>query len=149
MRAVFPFLIVALVWGCSPPPARETSSSADSIRSAPPPPPAQTQPAAIKENASIIGAVIIATSAVDSLHWTMTLEIRTALPKGGGASLAEPGQRITVTPAYLEGEGGTVSLEVPRNRRLQELRSRKVGEAVLGTVTLRDDGIWYLVDTEF
>jgi hypothetical protein len=98
---------------------------------------------------SMIGAALLDITLVDNYRYTLTLELRTVLPSGNAASLAESGQTVVVHPDYVTGDQGGISLENKRNQRLYDLRTRKAGDAVMGTISLRDDGLWYIVDTEF
>jgi hypothetical protein len=151
MNATLLCSLLLLLAGCAPSAERQTPRPADTThRALPPPPPGgQAAPAAIKENMSLIGAALLAITLVDNYRYTLTLELRTVLPSGNDASLAESGQTVVVHPDYVTSDRGGISLENKRNQRLYELRTRKAGDAVMGTISLRDDGLWYIVDTEF
>lgn len=95
----------------------------------------------------MVGAVLVAIEMVDGTRYILTLDLRTALPAGTAGSLAEPGQTITAYPDYVVGEDGRISLEHERNGRLYDVRRLKPGDSVIGRITLRQDGKWYLFDT--
>lgn len=95
----------------------------------------------------MIGAVLRSIDMVDSMRYVLTLELRTVLPAGNAESLAESGQMVTVYPDYVTGPDGGISLDNERNKRLREIRSIKPGESVIGRITLRQDGKWYLFDS--
>lgn len=134
---------------CTATTPRPGAAEADSTNPAPtlPPPGAPSAPAAFRENLSMVGAVLVAIEMVDETRYVLTLELRTVLPAGTAGSLAEPGQTVTVYPDYVVGEDGRISLEHERNGRLYEVRHVKPGDGVIGRITLRRDGKWYLFDT--
>jgi hypothetical protein len=96
----------------------------------------------------MVGAAVVGVAQIDTCRYALTLELRTVLPSGTAANLAESGQTVVAYPDYAVDAQGRISLEIERNRRLYELRTRKVGDAVIGTITLRGEGRWYLVDTQ-
>lgn len=104
-------------------------------------------PAAVKENLTLIGAVVTGIELTGDIDYVLHLELRTAIPLGGTASLAEPGQSLAVHPGYRKNEQGEISLSGEQNKRLHDLRSLKEGEFVLGRISLGQDGIWYIMDT--
>lgn len=111
--------------------------------------PKLTQPAAIKQNVSLIEAVIDSVIHIDDTRFTLSLTVRSTreieedLP-----SLAEPGQKITVTPEFLPGGEKEIDLKDDRNRRLLALRSATSGTLVRGRVSLIAPGRWILADIE-
>lgn len=113
----------------------------DSVRTAPPP--------AVRENLSMIGAVVRSVERTDGDSYHLTIELRTALPAGPAESIAEPGQTVIVRPAYVLGEDGKPRQGVERNARLRAAGDRKPGEALIGKIMLSAEGIWLLVDTDF
>lgn len=151
MRIVALCGIGLLLVSCSAGPKRSETGVLDSLNVQPPPPPppggGEQAPAAIKDNMSLIGGVILDIRLVDDYRYELTLDLRTALPAGPRESLAEPGQRVTVYPAFEVGEGGNISLENARNKRLYEVRRIESGRPILGRITLLQDGKWYLHDT--
>jgi hypothetical protein len=106
------------------------------------------QPTVVKDNSSLIAAIVTAIDSIDVLQFRIHLDLRTAIPAGSQESLAEPGQQIIAIPLYRKDEYGMVDMRDERNQRLGELRATKVGDSVFGTITLGHDGVWYFVDTK-
>jgi len=127
--------------------------SSDSVQAEQPPGPPKIDrqripPATTKENVTLIGAVVESIELVDSVQFKVAIELRTAIPAGGAESIAEPGQRITVIPAYMSGEAGSLDMSNDRNKRLFDVRSLKQGDFLLGKISLSQNGKWYLIDTK-
>jgi hypothetical protein len=151
MKTAFTCGMLVFWIGCAPPAERQVRPGADTTAQVQSPPSGggQPSPTVWKENMSMFGAALIDIRLIDNYRYEMTLELRTVLPSGGAESLAESGQTVVVTPEYVLGADGNISLEVERNRRLFQLRGRKPGDAVMGRLTLHADGTWHLIDTEF
>ncbi len=144
MRRLFLALLPALALACGGSERTTTEQAAP----APPPPPPAAPPAAVRENASFIGGIVRSMELLDDVRFVVTLEVRTALPASPGTeSLVEPGQTLQVLPLYDEGPGGVIDLQLERNRRLHDVRKVPVGGPVIGRVQVRQDGVWYLLDT--
>lgn len=105
-------------------------------------------PPSIVPNVTLIGAVITAIAIVDEFQYTLDVELRTAIPEGHSPSIAEPGQRVRVVPSYRLDEQRAVVMSDERNKRLMDVRSKNVGDFLLGKIVLSNDGTWYLIDTE-
>lgn len=105
-------------------------------------------PAAIKDNLSLIGAVITAIDTFEEYQYHLHIDLRTAVPEGSLESIAEPGQQLEVVPAYRLNEQGKIDMEDKRNQRLTQVRSKKVGDFLFGKISLQGNGIWYLHDRE-
>jgi hypothetical protein len=150
MKTVFGCGVLAVVLGCTHPAQDRMRPTADSTAGIPPAPPkdAAAAPAAWKENMAMIGAVILDMTMIDSVRYSLTLELRTVLPSGNMETMAESGQTVVVSPDYALGPDGSISLDVDRNRRLFRFRERKPGEGMVGRITLHPDGTWGLFDTE-
>jgi hypothetical protein len=102
----------------------------------------------VKPNRTLIGAIILAIDTTDQPNYTVDIELRTAIPDRESDSLVEPGQRLRVVPSYKTDDRGVVDGNDERNRRLMEVRSRKVGDFLFGKITMSRDSTWYLIDTE-
>lgn len=137
-----------LLLNCSP-------SKRDSDRTRPESAPEQPRepavvpqsPAAIVQNMTLIGAEINRIELDGEYGYILHLELRTALPAGGMASLAEPGQSLLVHPQYSRDEDGSLDQTDERNQRLYQVRSSAIGDPLIGKISLGQDNVWYLVDT--
>ncbi|GEM_PF-3417339 len=121
----------------------KADSVAVSKVTAPPPP-----PASVKANMTMMGAEVTSIQLNGDTDYIMGLALRTALPyRNTDVSFAEPGQELIVRPAFERDPGGGIIPTSPRNTRLLEARSLKVGDPIIGKISLFQDGLWYLVDT--
>lgn len=124
----------------SPPSENRTTGTSDTRPPTPPPPPA------VRDNLTMMGAEVTSIKLTGDFDFELGLLLQTALPAGTGPTIAEPGQRIVVRPAFMLDESGRVA-ENDRNKRLFAVRGLKVGEAVIGRIGMQQDGMWYLIDT--
>lgn len=107
-----------------------------------------SQSTTIKDNFSLIGAVISAIDTLSEFQYTLHIHLQTALPAGSLESLAEPGQQLEVIPLYHRDESGKIDWNDVRNKRLVEVCSKKEGDFLLGKISLGKNGKWYLIDTQ-
>ncbi|MFN0158458.1 MAG: hypothetical protein ACKVRP_10350 [Bacteroidota bacterium] len=147
MRILFLLLLSIVVFGCS------SSERQDSIKKPDPPPPEvpstsvpPSPPAAVTQNITLIGAVVEGIEFMGDTDYLVHLELRTAIPEDNSTSLAEPGQRITVRPAFVLDDKGKPVSGNPRNVRLLEVRALKSGDSLIGKISLGQNGTWYLFD---
>jgi len=150
MRVLITISLSFLLISCTPakPPNDQQQSDVSQQPAETPTPVVSTPPpAAVKENLTLIGAVVTGIELKGDNVYILHLELRTAIPLGGTASLAEPGQSLVVHSGYRKDEQGEISLSQEPNKRLHDLRSLKEGEFVLGRISLGQDGIWYIMDT--
>ncbi len=94
-----------------------------------------------------MGAEVTSIQLNGDMDYVMGIVLRTALPYQNEASLVEPGQELTIRPAYEKEADGAIYLASARNKRLFEQRMLKVGDPIIGKISLFQDGLWYLVDT--
>lgn len=111
------------------------------------PPVQPPQPAAIAPNRSLIGAIVTSVEIEDGLNYSISVELRTAIPIDGLESIAEPGQSVTLKPAYRRNEAGRIDPTDELNKRLYDLRSLKLGDFLMGKISLARDGVWYLEES--
>jgi len=144
MRLTLAALLGLLLVSCSTPRETQQDTPPPATNEPPPPPPSgggPPPPAVVKENMSLIGAVVRSIEFIDSVGYTLEAELRTAVPAGTGVSLAEPGQTLRLRPDFSDNEA--------RNGRLREVRAKKEGDFLLGRIFLDKDGTWRLYDTTF
>ena len=110
--------------------------------------PAKAQPTVVKDNLSLIGAVIEAIDTTGGIQYIFDVELRTAVPAGEAASLAEPGQHLRVRPLYHLDDAGQVDPKNERNKRLMDAATKKAGDFLFGKISLGKNGTWYLMDTQ-
>ncbi len=149
VRTILLLSLSTMILACSSVERQETAKQsppkADTQSVQPPPPPG---PAAIGNNLTLIGAVIKSMESIDDDRYVAMIELRTAIPLGNGASLAEPGQTISIVPGYVLGDDGKVLTGNERNSRLRGVRSLKEGDPLMGKISMGQDGKWYLFDTK-
>ena len=145
MIKFFPFLLfITLALGCQRTVVTQRSASAnfDSARVGSTP----SQPTTIKQNVSLIEAVIDSITLVDDVQYRLSAQVRSANPVEGMASLAEAGQHILASAQYLQTQDGSIDYTNGRNKNLLALRSAKPGDVFTGKVALNAYGRWILVE---
>ena len=147
MRILFFALLSIVLIGCSSADRKDSLKKPDQVPSETPststPP---SPPAAVTQNLTLFGAVVEGIQFLDGSDYLLHLELRTALPGDNATSLAEPGQRLSVRPAFVLGDDTMPVPQDPRNLRLLEVRSLKAGDSMVGKITLGQNGTWYLID---
>lgn len=144
MRFAAAILVGVLFIACSSTKETEQYTPPPITKDLPPPPPSgdiPPSPAVVKENMSLIGAVVRSVTLTDSAGFFLDVEIRTAVPAGTGVSLAEPGQMLRLHPDFSD--------HAVRNARLRDLRTKREGDFLLGRIFLDREGTWRLYDTTF
>lgn len=149
MKNYLIFLIIVYIFtGCS---ARK-----DTIKKKPEPIPEQTQvekeinksPNIIKENSTLVAAIIDTVEIIDDLYYRVNVKINTAIPDNWNVVVIEPGQEITVLPDYRKNEENNVDLSNPINQKIFEIRNLKKKGMFIGKVTLAPDNNYYLTMVE-
>lgn len=119
----------------------------------PPPPPVIQQPimnprAAIKENSTFVGAVVVTVDLIDSIEYKFRVNLQTAIPEQSGVALLEPGQSLEVYPAFIIDENAKIDLNNPINKKLLELRTLKKKGYFIGKLTVAPDNKCYITDVD-
>ena len=81
----------------------------------------------------------------DGTGYLLRGTILSASPAGGRASIAEAGQRVTLTPLF---PGGTPDLSSPAHRRMMDLSGSRRGAKVRCRIALDGAGAWRIVTVE-
>jgi hypothetical protein len=103
---------------------------------------------AVKENLTLIGAIVDSVELLDSLNYKFVVKLQTAIPENNFESVIEPGQIITVYPGYQMNESKQVDMKSPINKKLFEMRTLKRRGHFIGKVTLESDMKWYITQVE-
>jgi hypothetical protein len=116
-------------------------------------PPVGNQPipkpkAAVKENLTLVGAVVESIDLLDNLNYKLVVKLQTAIPEANFENIIEPGQVITVYPSYQIDENKNVDMKNPINQKLFELRALKKKGYFIGKVTLSNDMKWYIAQVK-
>jgi PBP1b-binding outer membrane lipoprotein LpoB len=111
-------------------------------------PPVVEKRAAVKENLTLMGAIVDSVELLDSLNYKFVVKLQTAIPEMNFESVTEPGNIITVYPGYQLNESKQVDMKNPINKKLFELRTLKKGGHFIGKVTLANDMKWYIAQVE-
>lgn len=119
----------------------------------PPPPPVIQQPvmnprAAIKENSTFVGAVIVTVDLIDSINYKFKVNLQTAIADHSMPTLLEPGQTVEVFPAFILDENNNVDMNNPINKKLLELRNLKKKGYFIGKLTVAPDNKCYITQVE-
>jgi len=146
LQTLFLSLVILLSSGCrsSKQETQQVSQDTASASNLP----AKGQPTVVKDNLTLIGAVIEAIDTTGGILYICDVELRTAIPVGEAASLAEPGQHLRVRPLYHLDGSGRIDPGDERNKRLTDAGTKKVGDFLFGKISLGKNGTWYLIDTE-
>ncbi|MDP2208198.1 MAG: hypothetical protein Q8K98_05400 [Bacteroidota bacterium] len=119
----------------------------------PPPPPVIQQPvmnprAAIKENSTFVGAVVVTVDLIDSINYKFKVNLQTAIADHSMPTLLEPGQSVEVFPAFILDENNDVDMNNPINKKLLELRILKKKGYFIGKLTVAPDNKCYITEVD-
>jgi hypothetical protein len=149
MKRLFVFLLALIIVACSSNKrtvAEEKNIPKDTIKVVQLP--AVEKRTAVKENLTLIGAIVDSVELLDSLNYKFVVKLQTAIPESNFESVIEPGQIITVYPGYQLNESKQVDMKNPVNKKLFELRTLKRKGNFIGNVTLANDMKWYITYVE-
>jgi hypothetical protein len=149
MKRLFVFLLALIIVACSSNKrtvAEEKTIPKDTVKVVQQP--AITQRAAVKENLTLVAAIIDSVELLDSLNYKFVVKLQTAIPESNFESVIEPGNIITVYPGYQLDESKQVNMKNPLNKKLFELRTLKKKGHFIGKVTLANDMKWYITQVE-
>ncbi len=132
------------------------SSKKEVIKEEPPPPlpptvveqPVANPRAAIKENSTLVGAVIVSVDLIDSINYKFEIKLQTAIPDHSMPTLLEPGQSLEVFPAFILDENNNIDMNNPINKKLLELRVLKAKGYFIGKLTVAPDNKCYITEVE-
>ncbi|MDI6804466.1 MAG: hypothetical protein QME58_11585 [Bacteroidota bacterium] len=104
--------------------------------------------AAIKENSTFVGAVIVSVDLIDSVNYKFKVNLQTAIADHSMPTLLEPGQSVEVFPAFNLDENNKVDMKNPINKKLLELRILKAKGYFIGKLTVAPDNKCYITEVE-
>ena len=113
----------------------------------PPPPPINVE-TAIKENSTIVGAVVDSLELLDPVNYRITVYLMTAIPNQNSENILEPGQTIIVYPAFIFNESNQIDFSNPINNKLIQLRTLKKKGYFIGNISLAADKKYYITSVE-
>lgn len=131
--------------------AKETLKSAPFIKKDTPPvsnQPVSKSKAAVKENLTLVGAVVESAELLNDINYKLVVKLQTAIPEANYESIIEPGQVITVYPSYQLDENKKTDMKNPINQKLFELRTLKKKGYFIGKITLSNEMKWYITQVE-
>ena len=102
------------------------------------------QQAAIKQNVSIINAVIDSIVLVGGIPNRLFLHITSVTPQGGMESLAEVGQHIVVSPRYVINQHGAIDQNNEHNKKLLMLQNVRRRDTLKGEISYNLKQGWML-----
>jgi hypothetical protein len=102
--------------------------------------------AVAQKNASSVTAVVDSIRLGVDGRYALSCRLKTAAPLGSLPSFAQPGQQVTLEPDFETDLSGKADTTNPRNRRLAAAARLAPGTEFSGTIALRPDGRWYLLD---
>ncbi|HEV8537503.1 MAG TPA: hypothetical protein VGR15_01155 [Bacteroidota bacterium] len=150
MKLIYFFIItVNALYGCrtsesSQKPAAETPDTARTASAA-----VEPKRPAVVQNVTRVEAVIEKVTALDDVHFTLSLFIVKSDPVTGRYSLIEPQQRVTVHPEFqVSGDSGSVDTNNAQNKKLLSLRDAQTGHLFTGKICIDQRGVWKLLEVE-
>jgi PBP1b-binding outer membrane lipoprotein LpoB len=149
MKRLFIFLLALFIVACSSDKrtvAEEKTIPKDTVKVVQTP--VITKRAAVKQNLTLVAAIVDSVEILDSLNYMFVVKLQTAIPERNFESFTEPGQIITVYPGYQLDESKQVDMKNPVNKKLFEMRSLKRRGHFIGKVTLASDMKWYITQVE-
>ncbi len=108
----------------------------------------QQAPNTIKDNSTLVGAVIDSVFLLDDLNYKLVVTLQTAIPERFEETVAEPGRVVELQPRYIFNENKIPDLSHPVNKKLHDLRKIKKGGFFIGNITLTPDFKWYITAVE-
>lgn len=152
MKKMFVTLLIIFIVGCSshkPACKNEDTVVQDTVKvEQPVPRPTLNAPAAIKENSTLVAAIVDSIELLDSLGYKIIARLQTAIPVFSQESILEPGQTITIYPAFILNENQKIDTKNPTNNKLIELRTIKRKGYFIGNVCLAADNKYYITVVE-
>ncbi len=103
---------------------------------------------AIKENSTLVAAVVDSVESLDSIGYKIIARLQTAIPVLSHESILEPGQTITIYPAFILNENKEIDAGNLTNNKLIELRTIKRKGYFIGNVSLAADNKYYITAVE-
>jgi hypothetical protein len=149
MKRLFVCLLALIIVACSSNKrtvAEEKTIPKDTVKVVQPP--VVEKRTAVKENLTLIAAIVDSVELLDSLNYKFVVKLQTAIPENNFESVIEPGQIITVYPGYQLNESKQVDMKNPISKKLFELRTLKRKGYFIGKVTLANDMKWYITQVE-
>jgi hypothetical protein len=102
-------------------------------------------PTALRQNLTDVEILVRGIETDTGTGYLLRGTILSASAAGGAASLAEPGQSVTLTPYYAAGSPDPADAG---ERRLMELSSTPPGETVRCRIALDGRGAWRIISTK-
>jgi hypothetical protein len=100
---------------------------------------------AVKNNAAVVDAIVDSVNAGAGGRYSLTCRLVSAAGVSGLPSFAQTGQQVTLEPDTESDNSGADEARA-RNLRLAAAGKLKPGDRFSGTISLRPDGRWYLLD---
>lgn len=153
MRDILPasILIFILVFsGCSSPESTRESRTTANERDAAPDTMTRIDtvvvkaPPSIKPNASFVSAFVDTVIPIDDIHYTIRVQLTTAHQEGNFESLAEPGQRLELTPMLRNVGDDSLFWTDEQNLKFFQLRKTGYGDSFIGIISLRSNSGWVI-----
>jgi hypothetical protein len=111
-------------------------------------PPVIERRAAVKQNLTLVGAIIDSVELIDSLNYKFHVQLQTAIPEAGYESVVEPGQVLSLYPAYQLNENNIIDMNNPVNKKLIQMRILKKKAFIIARITFENDMKWYIIQVE-
>lgn len=103
-------------------------------------------PTTIRENATLIDAIVDSSKIINDLQYELFLTITKASSIGALDNFTEVGQRIKVKPNYVLDDSHKIDRVNERNKRLLKSKELKTGSVIKGKISLTTAGEWILAD---
>ncbi len=142
---LFSIVVLTLNFGCCPGESTRSIPAAgqinrDSLRSS------EGQATTFQRNASSVTAVIDSVRAAGENAYVLYCTLSAVEPVQSMPVFVQAGQSVALEPDFDLLTSGLPDPASVRNKRLLSVRSALPGKTIKGTITLRENGKWILLD---
>lgn len=149
MKAIVLLIIMLLLIGCSSKKeALKESKEENQTVEQPIANPVPANITTLKENSTLVSAVVDTLIIIDEYNYELKVKIITAIPDDWQVSVIEPDQVVNIYPAYILDENHKVDLQNPINQKIHELRNLIREGMFIGKVTLAKDNKYYVTKVD-
>ena len=103
-------------------------------------------PAAVKQNATRIEAIIDTVIFRDNPDYRLSIRLKSYTGVEGADNLFEGAHQLALEPGYVLNDQGKLDLQNERNKNIFTLQMHKRGDAFAGIISRMENGNWKLIE---